>query len=65
MKVGDLVEYVDSCGELLDPRELGTVTRDDHHESENHCYVVWHTAGNEGWWDMRHLKVVSEHEPRG
>ena len=65
MKVGDLVEYVDSFGCSLSNRELGTVTRDDHHESENHYYVVWHTAGNEGWWDMRHLKVVSEHEPRG
>ena len=60
MKVGDLVEYVDSCGELLDPRELGTITKVE--ASEDHYYVVWHTAGNEGWWDMRHLKVVSEYE---
>ena len=60
MQVGDLVEYVDSFGCSLEPWELGTITRDDHHESENHYYVVWHTAGNEGWWDMRHLKVVRE-----
>ena len=60
MKVGDLVEYVHSCVELLDPRELGTITKVE--ASEDHYYVVWHTAGNEGWWDMRHLKVVSEYE---
>jgi len=60
VKVGDLVEYVDSCGELLDPRELGTIIRDDHAESEVHYYVVWHTAANSGWWSARCLKVVSE-----
>jgi hypothetical protein len=64
VKVGDLVEYVDSCGEGYEVRELGTITRDDHHESEKHCYVVWHTAENEGWWDSRHLQVVSEYENR-
>ena len=61
MKVGDLVEYVDSCGELLDPRELGTITRDAPNDwSEKEYYVVWHTAGNSGWWSARCLKVVSE-----
>ena len=50
MNVGDLVEYVDSHGQKLDPNELGTITRADHAESEDHYYVVWHTADNQGWW---------------
>ena len=64
MSVGDLVEYVDSRGDPYTPSELGIITRDDHHESDNHCYVVWHTADNQGWWDKRHLKVVSKNESR-
>ena len=60
MSVGDLVEYVDSCGNRLDPNELGTITRDDHAESDDHCYVVWHTADNQGWWSARCLRVVSK-----
>jgi hypothetical protein len=65
MKIGDLVEYVDFRGERLpDIRELGTILRDDHGESDNHCYIVWHTTDNEGWWDTRNLKVVSKNENR-
>lgn len=65
MKVGDLVEYVDSCGELLDPRELGIITGEAPDDwSQKEWYVVWHTAGNEGWWGTSHLKVVSEYEAR-
>ena len=64
MSVGDLVEYIDSCGNQLRPSELGTIIKDDHLESDNHCYVVWHTADNQGWWDKRNLKVVSKYENR-
>ena len=64
MKIGDLVEYRDSCGNQLDPNELGTIIRDDHAESDDHCYVVWHTAANEGWWSKRCLRVVSKYENR-
>tara|TARA_Y100001973_G_C5044844_1_gene254607 strand:+ start:145 stop:342 length:198 start_codon:yes stop_codon:yes gene_type:complete len=63
MKIGDLVEYIDSWGELLDPRELGTITGEAPDDwSQKEWYVVWHTAGNEGWWGTSHLKVVSEYE---
>ena len=67
MRVGDLVEFVNSYGNRPpDYRELGTIIRNDHHESDNHCYIVWHTTDNdnEGWWDKRHLKVVSKNENR-
>ena len=64
MNVGDLVEYVDSHGQKLDPNELGTITRADHAESDDHYYVVWHTADNEGWWSKRCLRVVSKYESR-
>jgi hypothetical protein len=60
MNVGDLVEYIDSCGNKLDPNELGIIIRDDHGESDDHCYVVWHTADNQGWWSKRCLRVVSK-----
>ena len=60
MNVGDLVEYIDSGGNPYTPTELGTITRADHAESEDHYYVVWHTAGNEGWWSQRCLRVVSK-----
>ena len=55
VKVGDLVEY--AYGKQ---RELGTVLRLDPEFRSEECYIVWHTTFNEGWWDMRHLKVVSE-----
>ncbi len=64
MNVGDLVEYIDSSGNQLHPNELGTIIRDDHAESDDHCYVVWHTADNQGWWDKRCLRVVSKYESR-
>ena len=65
MRIGDLVEYVDFRGEPLpDIRELGTILWDDHYESDNHCYIVWHTTETEGWWDTRNLKVVSKNENR-
>ena len=64
MSVGDLVENVDSHGQKLNPNELGTIIRDDHLESDNHYYIVWHTADNQGWWDKRFLKVVSKNENR-
>ena len=65
IKIGDLVEYVDSRGERLpDIRELGTITRVDHYESDNYCYIIWHTTDNAGWWDTRNLKVVSKNENR-
>jgi hypothetical protein len=60
MNVGDLVEYIDSHGNKLAPNELGTITRADHAESEDHYYVVWHTADNQGWWSARCLRVVSK-----
>jgi len=64
MKIGDLITYVNLSGQTDDPRELGTIIRDDHLESDNHYYIVWHTADNQGWWDKRHLKVVSKNENR-
>jgi hypothetical protein len=64
VNVGDLVEYIDSFGNQLDPNELGTITRDDHAESNDHCYVVWHTTDNQGWWSKRCLRVVSKYENR-
>ena len=49
MRVGDLVEFVNSYGNRSpDIRELGTILRDDHGESDNHCYIVWHTTEFEG-----------------
>ena len=64
MNVGDLVEYIDSCGNQLSPSELGTNIRDDHAESDDHCYVGWHTANKQGWWSKRSLRVVSKYERR-
>lgn len=61
MNVGDLVEYVPSCEPHPDQqRALGTIIRDDHAENDNYCYIVWHTADNQGWWDKRCLKVAVE-----
>ena len=61
MNVGDLVEYIDSCGNPYHPSELGTITREAPNDwSEKEYYVVWHTAGNEGWWSQRCLRVVSK-----
>ena len=64
MNVGDLITYVNLSGQADAPRELGTIIRDDHLESDNHYYIVWHTADNQGWWDKRFLKVVSKNENR-
>ena len=64
MKIGDLVEYEGTYSYGKKERDLGTVIRDDHHESDNHCYIVWHTTDNEGWWDTRNLRVVSRNENR-
>ena len=64
MEIGDLITYVDSSGHADDPRELGTIIRDDHAENDNYCYIVWHTADNQGWWDKRCLRVVSKYETR-
>ena len=62
MNVGDLITYVNLEGQTDNPRELGTIIRDDHLESDNHYYIVWHTVANQGWWDKRFLRVVSKHE---
>ena len=59
MKVGDLVEYV-----YGKQRELGTVLRLDPEFRSEECYIVWHTTDNEGWWNKRIMKVVSNHENR-
>ena len=64
MEIGDLITYVDSSGHPDDPGELGVITKDDHYENENYYYIVWLTAANQGWWDKRHLKVVSKNETR-
>ena len=64
MKIGDLITYVDSSGATDEPGELGVITKDDHYENENYYYIVWFTAANQGWWDKRHLKVVSKNENR-
>jgi hypothetical protein len=64
VKIGDLITYVDSSGHADLPRELGTIIRDDHAENDNYCYIVWHTADNQGWWDKRCLRVVSKNETR-
>ena len=69
MKVGDLVEYVG--GQILTKeRQLGTIVRrrdaskDGLSKVHGECYVVWHTANNEGWWSGACLKVVSSNENR-
>jgi hypothetical protein len=64
VEIGDLITYVDSSGATDSPRELGVITKDDHYENEDYYYIVWHTADNQGWWDKRHLKVVSKNETR-
>ena len=64
MNVGDLITYVNLEGQTDNPRELGIITRDDHLESDNHYYIVWHTTDNQGWWDKRCLRVVSKYESR-
>ena len=69
MKVGDLVEYVG--GQILTKeRQLGTIVRlrpaslKEVGKVYGECYVVWHTANNEGWWSGECLKVVSSNENR-
>ena len=63
MKIGDLVEYSGFSGNTR-TRELGTVVRLDPEFRSDQCYIVWHTTDNEGWWNKRIMKVVSEHESR-
>ena len=69
MKVGDLVEYV-GRQILTKERQLGTIVRRRDATAEavgkvhGECYVVWHTANNEGWWSGACLKVVSSNENR-
>ena len=67
MKVGDLVEYIGSHTYEERERQLGTIVRlRDSEVGKVHggCYVVWHTANNEGWWSEECLKVVSSNENR-
>ena len=63
MNVGDLVEYKGSHG-FTSTRELGTIVRLDPEFRLEECYVVWHTTDNEGWWNVKCLKVVSKNESR-
>ena len=64
MNVGDLVEYEGSHSYGKQSRDLGTVVRVDPESRPDDCYVIWHTADNEGWWSKGILKVVSKHESR-
>ena len=63
MKIGDLVQYVPSCGSYLGGKiELGTITSistmgdRDHRETQYH--IVWHTADNSGWWSGQVLTLA-------
>ena len=70
MKIGDLVEYIGSHTYEERERQLGTIVRlRDPTPKEvgkvyGECYIVWHTANNEGWWSRECLKVVSSNENR-
>ena len=70
MQVGDLVEYIGSHTYGEHERQLGTIVRLRDAAAEavgkvhGECYVVWHTANNEGWWSGECLKVVSSNENR-
>ncbi len=70
MKVGDLVEYIGSHTYAERERQLGTVVRlrpaslKEVGKVYGECYVVWHTANNEGWWSGACLRLVSSNESR-
>ena len=62
MKIGDLVAYVEETIEPEDPSR-GIIV-DGPWDTMNNIVrryeIVWYTCGNKGWWEEKHLEVVSE-----
>ena len=62
MKVGDLVAWVEETIEPEDPSRGIIVDGpwDTMSNTVRRYEVVWYTCGSKGWWEEKHLELISE-----